>query len=172
MKRGHPYDDPHPFVGDTHYTWRCDDCLEDVSDHRRPARPSWDKWALGIAKAVATRADCTRAQHGAVVLSADRRVVATGYNGAPAGAPGCLTDGACPRANSDVPSGSSYDTGPGACISIHAEANALLHGDWQAYQGGTIYITGAPCDGCRKLIHGAGIKRVVWPEGEYEPGGQ
>lgn len=129
-------------------------------------RPDWDTYFLGITEAVAQRADCTRRQVGAVIVDSDHRIVSTGYNGAPAGMPGCLSDGACPRGQQsfrDVPPGGSYDTGPGSCVAVHAEANALLYGDWARYKGGVIYITDGPCDGCKRLIAGAGITRVVYP---------
>lgn len=126
-------------------------------------RPDWDDYFLGIARAVAARGECTRDQVGAVVVR-DRRIVSTGYNGAPAGHPSCL-EGHCPRSTSQVPPSSSYDTGPGFCIAIHAEANALLYGDRSAMEGGTMYLTRKPCDGCMKLILGAGISAVVWAEG-------
>ena len=51
-------------------------------------RPNWDEYFLGIAAAVAQRADCERRQVGAVVIGPDHRIVGTGYNGAPAGQPG------------------------------------------------------------------------------------
>lgn len=124
-------------------------------------RPDWNQYFLNIAAAVSMRGECTRAQVGAVIVK-NRRIVATGYNGAPAGAPSCL-DGACPRASSDVEPGSSYDTGPGACISIHAEANALLYADRDNCEGATLYATHIPCGGCTKLIAGAGISYVVIP---------
>lgn len=125
-------------------------------------RPTWDTWALGIAEAVATRGDCTRSQVGAVALDDRHIIIGTGYNGAPSGAPGCLSDGACPRAYSDVEPGSSYDTGPGACIALHAEQNLILRADWRLLRGSTLYVTREPCGGCRKLIHGAGFRQVIW----------
>lgn len=124
-------------------------------------RPDWDEYFLGIAQAVATRADCTRRKVGAVIVK-DRRIVSTGYNGAPSGAVGCL-DGACPRAHSDVPPMSSYDTGAGSCISIHAEANAIVYADGLRTVGATLYCTDEPCDGCKRLIAAAGIENVVHP---------
>lgn len=127
-------------------------------------RPDWDAYYLGIAAAVAARADCTRRRVGALIVSGDR-IVSTGYNGAPAGRPGCLSAGACPRgrsSNLEVQPGSSYDTGPGACIALHAEQNAILRAGLDA-RGATIYCTDAPCDGCARLIEGAGIARVVHP---------
>lgn len=129
-----------------------------------PDRPDWDTYFLTIAAAVATRAECTRRKVGAVVVR-DRRIIATGYNGAPAGQPSCL-DGACPRglcSTDQVAPGSSYDTGAGSCIAIHAEANALLHANG-SLAGADLYITDEPCDGCARLIAGAGIARAVTPE--------
>lgn len=129
-------------------------------------RPTWDAYYLGVARAVAARADCSRAQHGAVIVK-DRTIVSTGYNGAPSGQPGCLTAGACPRAKlsyDQLASGSSYDTGPGACIAVHAEANALLRASWADMQGAAMYVTGACCQGCAKLVSASGIVVVYWPE--------
>lgn len=129
-------------------------------------RPDWDLYFLGIAEAVAERADCTRRKVGAVIVK-DHRIVSTGYNGAPAGQRGCI-DGSCPRglmSLADVPAGSSYDTGPGSCIAVHAEANAIIYGDYDRMHGATIYVTDSPCDGCQRLIDGAGIIRVCVDNG-------
>lgn len=130
-------------------------------------RPSWDEWGLALAHTVGTRADCTRRQVGCALLDADRRVIATGYNGAPAGAPGCLS-GACPRGQltyDQVREHADYDTGPGRCVAVHAEMNALL---WarQSVAGATVYITHPPCPGCSKHLAAARVARVVWPDGE------
>lgn len=65
-----------------------------------------------------------------------------------------------------VEAGSSYDTGPGACIALHAEQNALVRAGTLA-RGAHLYLTDEPCDGCWKLIRGAGIVRVKWYNGEY-----
>jgi dCMP deaminase len=127
-------------------------------------RPGWDEYFLNVASAVSTRADCTRRQVGAVIVK-DNRIVSTGYNGAPAGRPGCL-DGACPRGQlsvSEVVPGSSYDTGPGSCIAVHAEANAIIYADYERCRGAVLYCTDEPCEGCCKLIAGAGILGVIWP---------
>ena len=124
-------------------------------------RPSFDSYFLGLARSVALRADCTRRRIGCVLVDADRRVIATGYNGAPAGEPGCLSSGACPRGQlsyDEVPKDSNYDN----CISIHAEANALLYAR-ASVKGATAYITDKPCPSCAKLLRGAGIERIVYP---------
>jgi dCMP deaminase len=145
-------------------------------------RPDWSDYFLGIATAVSKRGDCTRRQVGAIIVDQDHRIIAAGYNGAPPGDRGCLSDGACPRGRHfqtspafcfckgpwpcerAVEPGSSYDTGPGACIAIHAEANALLYA-FRSVAGADMYITERPCDGCLKLIRGAQIRFVVTPSG-------
>ncbi|MDA3643826.1 deaminase [Saccharopolyspora indica] len=127
-------------------------------------RPDWDEYFLQIAEAVAARSDCERSRVGAVVVQ-ERRIRGTGYNGAPAGTPGCRT---CPRRMAEVRPGSDYDSGAGQCVAIHAEANALLYCDREDLIGADLYITREPCYGCRKLIAGAGISRVITPEGEIE----
>jgi dCMP deaminase len=130
-----------------------------------PARPDWDTYFLEIAKAVALRADCTRSKVGAVVVR-EHRIMATGYNGYPAGSPGCLSDGICPRgqlSREELLPGSSYDSGPGVCGALHAEQNALLYCSYDQRQGATLYITRDPCEGCTKMLSGAGLSRVVTP---------
>lgn len=131
-------------------------------------RPNWDEYFLGIATAVAARADCRRRRVGAVLVS-NNRIVATGYNGAPSGGPSCLA-GECPRGLLDaavVAPGSSYDTGAGACVALHAEQNCLLYADRSRAESATIYVTHEPCDGCRRMIAGSGVIRAVWPGGEW-----
>lgn len=132
-------------------------------------RPDWDEYGLLLANAASARADCSRRAVGAAIFDRERRVVSTGYNGSYPGGPSCLAGG-CPRAQSNVLPGSSYDTGPGSCIAVHAEANAVLYSDRARLDGATIYITDAPCDGCKKLLRSTRIKRVVWPGGEYVHG--
>jgi dCMP deaminase len=128
-------------------------------------RPDWDDYFLGIAKAVAARAECSRRLVGAVLVK-DNRIRATGYNGAPAGAPSCL-NGHCPRAFSNVKPGSSYDTGAGSCIAVHAEANVLLYARRDDCEGATLYITDDPCGGCERLILGSGVTSVVTPTSRF-----
>lgn len=123
------------------------------------SRPTWDHYFLGIAEAVAQRSDCERSKVGAVIVK-DRRIRATGYNGAPAGMDGC---GTCPRRVSDVRPGSEYDSGVGRCVAVHAEANALLYCDREDLVGATLYITRQPCYACEKLIAAAGITEVIHP---------
>lgn len=129
-------------------------------------RPTWDGWGLELAFTVSRRADCTRRQVGAVLMDRGHRIVATGYNGAPEGEKGCLTASACPRGQmspEQVPPGSSYDTGAGACIALHAEQNVIARASWDEMLGSTLYITHEPCDGCFRFIQGTPIERVIAP---------
>ena len=122
----------------------------------------WDRYFLNIARETATRSNCVRRQHGAVVVR-NRRICSTGYNGPPSGHPHC-DEGACPRARAETVSGWGHDN----CIAIHAEANAILYSSPAERDGATIYITGVPCFTCAKLIANSGITEVV-AEGEpYE----
>lgn len=122
------------------------------------SRPSWDETWMDVACTVARRSVCSRAQVGAVVVSANQRISATGYNGPAAN---LKVDGNCinwcPRAKGLTPLDNTYDS----CPSIHAEANALLYVDRSKVEGGTIYVTGAPCMQCAKLISNSGLRRVV-----------
>ena len=123
-------------------------------------RASWDAYFLGLAEHVATRTTCIRRRVGCVMVRG-KRVLATGYNGAPSGAPHC-TDVGCAR--SGLPSGERLDL----CRAVHAEANALaqaaMHGI--SLRGATCYVTIRPCAGCMRLLIQAGVERVVW-RGDY-----
>lgn len=127
-----------------------------------PGRPNWDTYFLGIAEAVAMRADCSRRRVGAILVNTDRRHRGSGYNGARPKGPSCLA-GQCPRGRSDVAPGSSYDTGAGACIAIHAEQNLCLDTTPDERRDATVYITDEPCDGCLRMLQGSGVSRIVWP---------
>jgi dCMP deaminase len=125
-----------------------------------PARPSWDEWGLALAAVVATRADCTRAQVGAVLVNDRNRVRSVGYNGLLPGIPGCATAGNCPRGRLDVAE-CARDSDYANCAATHAERNAIEHADPAELPGSTLYVTRKPCPACSTLITAAGIKRVV-----------
>lgn len=123
-------------------------------------RPDWHTYYLDIAKAVSTRGDCVRAQHGAVVVK-NQKIVSTGYNGTPSGDDrSCGTTGQCPRAlDPDAQhSQGNYDL----CWATHAESNALIRASWSDLQNATVYVTGKPCPGCFKLLQSSGIEQVVY----------
>lgn len=126
------------------------------------SRPTWTEWALDLAGVVATRADCTRSQVGAVLLSRTHRVLAVGYNGLPAGLPGCATKSNCPRGQlsyAEVAANSDYSN----CPAVHAEANAIYHADPYELEGATLYVTREPCPACSTLIRAAGVRDVHYP---------
>lgn len=125
-------------------------------------RPDWDTYFLAGAAWVATRADCTRSAVGAILVNAQHEVRGTGYNGAPAGVPGCLTEGACPRGQmtyDECAADSDYSN----CTADHAERNAIEHTRPEERLGATLYTTRQPCPKCWTLIRASGISRVVWP---------
>ena len=120
-------------------------------------RPSWDEYFMDIARQVATRSTCLRRHVGAVIVR-DKRILCTGYNGAPRGLAHCDVVG-CLREKLGIPSGQRQEI----CRGLHAEQNAIiqaaLHG--VSVEGGTIYITHQPCITCAKMVINAGIVRVV-----------
>ncbi len=122
----------------------------------------WDRYFLNLARETATRSNCVRRQHGAVIVK-NRRIRSTGYNGPPSGHPHC-DEGACPRARSETPSGWGHDN----CIAIHAEANAILYLFFYESECSSIYITGVPCFTCAKLVANSGINEVVATGQPYE----
>jgi dCMP deaminase len=124
---------------------------------KRSKRPGWDQYFMDIADLVSKRSTCLRRAVGAVLVK-DRRVLATGYNGAPSGLQHCLDMG-CLREQLCVPSGERHEL----CRGLHAEQNAIiqaaLHG--VSVNGSTLYCTNHPCIICAKMIINAGIITVV-----------
>jgi dCMP deaminase len=124
-------------------------------------RPSWDAYFMQIAHLVKTRATCPRRQVGALIVR-DKRILATGYNGAPRGLPHCPPGGP----DHDWPDGCMR---AGHCIrSLHAEQNALLQAAMIGVpcEGADVYVTCQPCNACAKMLINAGIRRVIY-EGDY-----
>ena len=121
------------------------------------SRPSWDEYFMSIADLAATRSTCLRRQVGAVIVK-DKRILATGYNGAPKGLPHCLEVG-CMRERLGIPSGERHEL----CRAIHAEQNAVVQAATSGVDitGGTIYTTTFPCSLCSKIIINSGIVRIV-----------
>ncbi|MDX2390206.1 deaminase [Streptomyces sp. DK15] len=130
-------------------------------------RLSWDEYFLNGARWASTRADCTRAQVGALLVNARHEIRGTGYNGAPAGVPGCASAGACPRGRlsaEECPPDSNYAN----CLADHAERNAIAHTAPAELPGSTLYVTREPCPQCWTLILASGIARVVTPDRKYK----
>ena len=121
-------------------------------------RPSWDQYFMEITRVVSTRSTCLRRQVGAVIVK-EKRMLTSGYNGAPQGLVHCLEAG-CLREKLGIASGERHEL----CRGLHAEQNAIvqaaLHGVGIA--GSTLYCTHQPCSGCTKMIINAGIRRIVY----------
>lgn len=124
-------------------------------------RPDWHDYFLGIAAAVAKRADCRRARHGAVIVDREHRIISTGYNGSPPGGKSCLA-GECPRGMLSAEEIAHLTPDYSNCIALHAEQNAIAYANGRETRGASIYITGPPCDMCSKLIRAAGITNVFY----------
>jgi len=117
-------------------------------------RPTWDEYFMQIARDISSRATCPRRFVGAVVVL-ERRILTTGYNGAPKGLPHC-TEVGCKMQD-------------GHCIrTLHAEQNAIVQGALNGItlRDATLYVTCQPCNNCAKMIINAGIRKVVF-DGDY-----
>lgn len=124
-------------------------------------RPEWKEYFMGIAHLVSKRSTCIRRQVGAVLVK-EKRILATGYNGAPTGLVHCDEIG-CLRQRNSVPSGHRHEL----CRGLHAEQNAIIQA---AYHGisiasATLFCTTLPCSICLKMLINAGIKEIVFENG-------
>jgi dCMP deaminase len=128
-------------------------------------RPSWDDYFMDIARLVATRSTCLRRQVGAILVN-KRRILSTGYNGAPKDLPHCLDIG-CLREKFKVPSGERHEL----CRGLHAEQNAIIQAATSgvSIEGAVLYSTHYPCSLCVKMILNASIQTVYYLEGYPDP---
>jgi dCMP deaminase len=125
------------------------------------ARPSWEEYFMDISILVAKRSTCLRRAVGAVIVK-DKRILSTGYNGAPGGIRHCGEVG-CLRETLNVASGERHEL----CRGIHAEQNAIIQA---AYHGvsikeATLFCTNLPCSICTKMIINAGINKIYYQAG-------
>jgi len=129
--------------------------------NRIDRRPLWDDYFMDITERVATRSTCLRRAVGAIVVK-DKRILTTGYNGAPSNIRHCRESG-CLRERLNVASGERHEL----CRGIHAEQNAIiqaaLHG--VSIKDSTLYCTNLPCSICAKMIINAGIKKIIYLSG-------
>ena len=124
----------------------------------------WDKRFMELTETVATWSSCFQAnRHVGAVIVKDKRVMTTGYNGAPAGVKSCMEKGECLRRIMNIPSGKKQEL----CFAVHAEQNAIIQAARYGINinGATLYCTHQPCVICAKMIINAGISRVVYKEG-------
>lgn len=124
----------------------------------------WDRRFMEMAHLVSTWTSCYNEGRaiGAIIVK-DKRVVATGYNGAPAGLKTCRERGECMRRRLGIPSGTRAEI----CYAIHAEQNAVVQAAKLgiSIDGATLYCTHQPCSMCTRILINAGIRRVVYEQG-------
>jgi dCMP deaminase len=127
---------------------------------KNQSRPEWDDYFLQIAALASQRSTCLRRKVGAVLVK-EKRILATGYNGAPMRLPHCSETG-CLRKQTAVPSGQRHEL----CRGLHAEQNVLLQAAYHgvSVKGSTLYITNSPCSICAKMIINAGIIKIVYKD--------
>jgi dCMP deaminase len=123
-------------------------------------RPSLDEYFMKMAHLAATRSTCLRRKVGAMIVK-DKRVLSTGYNGAPKGLPHCDEVG-CLRENLNVPTGERHEL----CRGVHAEQNAIIQAAvfGTSIKDGKIYTTNRPCVVCTKLLINANISEIIYDE--------
>ena len=122
----------------------------------------WNKRFMELTEQIATWSSCIRRQVGAIVVK-DKRIMTTGYNGAPAGVKTCVEKGYCLRNEKNIPSGTHAEI----CYAAHAEQNAIIQAAREgiSLKGCVLYCTHQPCVVCAKMIINAGIKEVIFKEG-------
>jgi dCMP deaminase len=128
-------------------------------------RPSWHEYFMGICDLVASRSTCTRRKVGAVLVK-EKRILCSGYNGAPAKVPHCFETG-CLREQLNVPSGEKHEL----CRGVHAEQNAIIQAAFHgiSVNNSVLYCTNQPCSICAKMIINAGIKIVYYKDAYDDP---
>ncbi len=116
---------------------------------------------MDITHLVSKRSTCLRRQVGAVLVK-DKKILATGYNGAPSRLDHCLDIG-CLRQEKGIPSGERHEL----CRGLHAEQNAIIQAAYHGVgiQGAALFCTNHPCIICSKMIINAGIRQIVYEEG-------
>ena len=124
----------------------------------------WDNRFIEMAEVVGSWSSCYQeARHVGAVIVKDKRILATGYNGAPSGVESCKDKGECLRKKLNIPSGTRHEI----CYAVHAEQNAIAQAAKMgiSVEGSTIYVTHQPCTICTKMIINAGIKKVIYKYG-------
>ena len=122
------------------------------------SRMPWPQYFMNITRLVAERSTCLRRKVGAIAVKS-KRILATGYNGAPRGMRDCL-ELTCLRDRLDIPSGQRHEL----CRGLHAEQNvivqAAVHGI--SLVDATIFCTHQPCLICTKMLINCGVTSVLY----------
>ncbi len=121
-------------------------------------RPGWEEYFMKITDIVAKRTTCLRRAVGAVLVK-DKRILTTGYNGAPSNLAHCRETG-CLRETMNVASGQRHEL----CRGVHAEQNAIIQAAFHgiSIKGSVLYCTTFPCSICAKMVINAGITQVIF----------
>ncbi|MGB5157375.1 deoxycytidylate deaminase [Desulfobacterium sp. N47] len=127
----------------------------------KSSRPAWDTYFMDITTLVAKRSTCLRRSVGALIVK-DKRILSTGYNGAPSGLKHCLEIG-CLREKMKIASGERHEL----CRGIHAEQNAIIQAAFHgvSIRDAVLYCTNLPCSICAKMIINAGIIKIYYLDG-------
>jgi len=119
----------------------------------KTSRISFDEYIMQICHAVAARATCRHREQGAVIVR-DKRIISTGYNGAPPGIKDCLELGYCSK-EKDLP-----------CLAeaLHGESNAIITAAREgiSVNNTTLYCVYSPCRSCCNMLKTAGITKVIY----------
>ena len=128
---------------------------------KKQSRPSWGTYFMNITNLVTERSTCIRRAVGAVLVK-EKRILSTGYNGAPTGLKHCLEVG-CLREQLGIESGKMHEL----CRGIHAEQNAIIQAAYHgvSVNGAVIFCTNQPCSICARMIINAGIQKIYYQSG-------
>lgn len=124
----------------------------------------WDERFMELAETVAGWSSCFQPnRHVGAVAVRDKRILTTGYNGAPAGIDSCAERGECLRRVKNIASGTMQEV----CYAVHAEQNAIIQAAklGVSLEGATMYVTHQPCVICTRMIINSGIKKVIYKNG-------
>ncbi len=124
------------------------------------SRPTIDEYFMEMAHLASSRSTCLRRKVGAVIVK-NKRVLSTGYNGAPRGLPHCEEVG-CVREKQNIPTGERHEL----CRGVHAEQNAIIQAAvfGTSIEGGKIYTTNHPCVVCVKLLINSNITEIIYDD--------
>lgn len=124
----------------------------------------WDERFMQMAETVAGWSSCYQEnRHVGAVIVRDKRILTTGYNGAPAGLKSCVERGCCLRREKNIASGTMQEV----CYAVHAEQNAIIQAAKLGIglEGSVMYVTHQPCVICTRMIINSGVKKVVYKNG-------
>ncbi len=124
----------------------------------------WDLRFMSLAENVAEWSSCYQLnRHVGAVCVRDKRVLTTGYNGAPSGIKSCAEKGECLRRVKNIASGTCQEV----CYAVHAEQNAICQAAKLgiSLDGAIMYVTHQPCVICTRMIINSGIKKVIYKNG-------